>query len=100
VVFISLREPDTPSTADTPVWRDSIGNSQNPKNERRTNRDRCCSGQDGLNIIEPFELKGTPSGDVHAARTEPALRPLATWLVITSEKGSTYLSRHPLAMKP
>ena len=44
--------------------------------------------------------EGHPSGDVHAARTEPALRPLATWLVITSEKGSTYLSQHLLAMKP
>jgi hypothetical protein len=36
VVFISLREPDTPSTADTPVWRDSIGNSQNPKQKGGT----------------------------------------------------------------
>ena len=36
VVFISLREPDTPSTADTPVWRDSIDNSQNPKQKGGT----------------------------------------------------------------
>jgi len=38
VVFISLREPDTPSTGDTPVWRDSIGNSQNPKRKEERPR--------------------------------------------------------------
>ena len=55
--------------------------------------------QEELNNNGLFELKSTPSGDVHAARTEPELRPLATGLVITSEKGSTCLSRHPLAMR-
>jgi hypothetical protein len=36
MVFISLREPDTPYTADTATRRDSIGNSQNPKQKGGT----------------------------------------------------------------